>query len=81
MRVDLLWFARLHEAAGCERTAIDLAQRTTSTDILAAATALLPACAGLIARSRVAVDCAFVDGPVELRDGSEIAIIPPVSGG
>jgi MoaE-MoaD fusion protein len=40
-----------------------------------------PALGPVLARSRVAVDGEFADDAAPLRDGAEVAIIPPVAGG
>ncbi|MFC7301670.1 molybdopterin converting factor subunit 1 [Cognatiluteimonas weifangensis] len=79
MRVKLLYFASLRDAAGRAEETLD----TQAADLRALYAALqarhgfaLPA-----ARLRVAVDGAFADWDAALREGSEIAFIPPVSGG
>lgn len=81
MRHHLLLFARLAEIAGSDRIAVELPSATTAEAILAAAAQELPALAPVLRTCRVAVDQAFVRGPVELASASEIALIPPVSGG
>jgi sulfur-carrier protein len=78
MSVTVLYFASLREAAG----------RARETEPLPASLAALYD--GLRARHgfafergklRVAVDGAFVPWESTVRDGAEIAFIPPVSGG
>jgi len=79
MQVDVLYFASLRDAAGCERERLD----TAATD-LATLYAELAARHGFRfapAHLRVAVDGAFARWSDAPRAGSEIVFIPPVSGG
>ena len=79
MRVRLLYFASLRDAAGCEVEEVDSGTGSLA-DIYDAARArhgfALPR-----DRLRVALDGAFADWRIAPRDGAEIAFIPPVSGG
>lgn len=79
MRVTLLYFASLRDAAGLERESIET-QAVTLYALYEAARAAhgfaLPA-----ERLRVAVDGAFAAWEDNFRDGDEVAFIPPVSGG
>lgn len=78
-RVTVLYFASLRDAAGTPRESLE----TGAADLRAFYESLrarhgfaLPA-----DRMRVAVDGAFADWGDAPRDGSEVAFIPPVSGG
>lgn len=78
-RVTLLYFASLRDAAA---TASE--QAVTAAADLAGVYAEAAARHGLqwpAERLRVAVDGEFVRWTDAVRDGSEIAFIPPVSGG
>jgi sulfur-carrier protein len=78
-RVTLLYFASLRDAAGMPGEAFD-----TSAPDLRALYAEAQARHGFalpVERLRVAVDGAFAGWQDAPRDGSEIAFIPPVSGG
>ena len=78
-RVRVLYFASLRDAAGRN----DEEVRTDAVD-LAALYAELQARHPLPfpqRQLRVAVDGAFVPWSTALRDGSDVAFIPPVSGG
>ena len=79
MRVRVLYFASLRDAAG-------VADEMLETDVadLRALYATLQARHGFampVERLRVAVDGAFADWGAAPVQGSEIAFIPPVSGG
>ncbi|MRH00250.1 molybdopterin synthase sulfur carrier subunit [Xanthomonas sontii] len=79
VQVSVLYFASLREAAGLEREQVH-----TDAPNLRALYAELDARHGLrwpLDRLRVAVDSAFVGWDEAVRDGSEVAFIPPVSGG
>jgi molybdopterin synthase sulfur carrier subunit len=78
MSVTVLYFASLREAAGCDSEVVP----TPAT--LAQLYEQLQARHGFTLgreRLRVAVDGAFADWQREVRDGAEVAFIPPVSGG
>lgn len=79
MKIHLLYFAALRDAAGCAEE--------TFTSAAVNARALY---AELVARHgfrfapeclRVAVNGAFTDWDCVLADGDEVAFLPPVSGG
>jgi len=77
-RVTVLYFASLRDAAGVASEAVE-----SGGDLRALYDALrerhgfmLP-----VERLRVAVDGAFARWSDDVRDGSEVAFIPPVSGG
>jgi molybdopterin converting factor small subunit len=80
VRVTVRLFASYAEAAGCEALDLSLAAGATAGDALAAvrrqawASRLPPSPA-------VAVNRRYARGDVVLRDGDEVAIVPPVAGG
>ena len=78
-QVDVLYFASLRDAAGVASEAVE----TDASDLRALYVELqarhgftLP-----VDRLRVAVDGAFARWEEALHEGSEVAFIPPVSGG
>jgi molybdopterin synthase catalytic subunit len=74
-------FGPAREAAGTDRVEVALAEGATAGDALAALAAAHPDVRGLLPRSRVAVNFAYVDAGTRLAPGDEIAIVPPVGGG
>lgn len=79
MNLRVLYFASLRDAAGASEEQV----RTDAADA-AGLYAELQARHGFALpreRLRVAIDGAFAQWSDALRDGSEIAFIPPVSGG
>ena len=81
MRVRVLLFAGLRERAGEARFELEVEPDPTLDDVRAALEARHP---GLLASAKaaVAVNGAYVRGEeLSIREGDEIAFLPPVSGG
>jgi MoaE-MoaD fusion protein len=80
MPVTVLYFAAAREAAGAARETLEPTPSTVG-DLRLRLLALRPTLGPVLVRSRVAVDGEFADDAAPLRDGAEVAIIPPVAGG
>jgi len=78
MSVTVLYFASLREAAGCESEVVPLAPSLAQ---LYEELRRRHGFAFQRDKLRVAVDGAFASWESPVRDGAEIAFIPPVSGG
>lgn len=78
MSITVLYFASLRDAAGrdSEQLPLPASLRGLYEELRSRHGFSLPA-----EKLRVAVDGAFAAWDAPLRDGSEIAFIPPVSGG
>ena len=81
MRVTLLYFAAARERAGVPRETVQLRDGATAGDAREAACAAHPGLRAIVDRLRLAVDQEFAGAERPLRDGAEVAFIPPVSGG
>ena len=81
MRVTVLYFAAARERAGLSRETLELPEGATAAQAKAKALEAHPLLLPLGPQLRVAVDRAFAEGPELLREGAEVALIPPVSGG
>ncbi|HET9554760.1 MAG TPA: molybdopterin converting factor subunit 1 [Anaeromyxobacteraceae bacterium] len=80
MPIRVLYFAAAREAAGVARE--ELADVPATLGALRRALAeRRPALARVLARSRLAVDQEFAGDDAPLRDGAEVAVVPPVAGG
>lgn len=79
MKVRVRWFAVLRDARGLPVEEVEGAFTTPAAlwDELARRHVLPLPLAGV----RVSVNAAYVEPTVTLRDGDEVAFIPPVSGG
>jgi molybdopterin synthase catalytic subunit len=80
MAVVVLYFAGARDAAGTARETLAAAPATVGALRRALAEAH-PPLAAVLARSRIAVDQDFAADDAPLRDGAEVAVVPPVSGG
>lgn len=81
MRVTILFFAAARESAGTTSLTIELPAAATLGDALDAACALRPALTAVLPSCRTALDEEFAPRSAPLRDGSAVAVLPPVSGG
>lgn len=85
MNVTVLYFARLREALGLAQETIALPAQTKRVadllDLLRARGGQWQAALAPAQPYRVAVNQDMADGSTNLRDGDEVAIFPPVTGG
>jgi len=81
MRIHVLYFAVFRDKLGREDEAIELPAGACVRDAVELLAIRHPAIASLRARFRVAVNQDFTDDDHALRDGDELALIPPVAGG
>ncbi|MEM6992308.1 MAG: molybdenum cofactor biosynthesis protein MoaE [Myxococcota bacterium] len=79
--LNVLLFAGLKQAAGADTLAIDVAADATVHDLLNGLAAAHPHLAGPLSQCRVAVDQEFVGADHRVAAATEVALIPPVSGG
>ena len=81
MRITVKLFAILRERAGVSELTLELpggAAASAATDVLRER---YPGLSELLPRAAVAVNREYVDAGTMLKDGDELALIPPVSGG
>ncbi len=81
MLVRVLFFGGLREALGTKESAEELPDGATVAVLRARLGARAPAMQALEGRLRVAVNQEFSDEDTVLREGDEVALLPPVSGG
>lgn len=81
LRVTVRLFAAAKELARISETALELPIGAVAGDVLVATVSNYPALKALQPYVRLAVNEAYVDLEWKLRNGDEIAILPPVSGG
>ncbi|MBI5067012.1 MAG: molybdopterin converting factor subunit 1 [Deltaproteobacteria bacterium] len=80
MAVTVLYFAGARDAAGASRETLSPAPATLGA-LRAQLSERHPGLARILPRCRLAVDEDFQGDEAPLRDGAEVAVIPPVSGG
>jgi molybdopterin synthase sulfur carrier subunit len=81
MKIEVLFFAQLRDAVGCDSKSLDVAEGSTVDETIAAIrkwpewspVATLPLTA--------AVNERLVDGSHPLREGDRLALLTPISGG
>ena len=81
MRVTILYFAAARERAGLGTETLELQQGATCAHALEAACERHPGLRAIVGKLRVAVDESFASPDQALREGQQLALIPPVSGG
>ena len=81
MRVRVLLFASLREAVGEKTLELELRDRATVADLLAQLEAEHPVIARHRGKLFVARNEERAQPTAQLRDGDEVALLPPVSGG
>lgn len=80
-RVTVLYFAAARERAGCAREEVEVGDAVTVAALLERLVELHPGLEPLLPHLRSAVNQEFVGSTSPLKDGDEVALIPPVSGG
>jgi len=81
MDVRVRFFATLRDAAGRDESWLALEPGARGVDAKATLVARHPRLAGLIGSARLSVNQAYQPWETPLRDGDELGLIPPVSGG
>ena len=81
IRVRVRLFARQREIVGSRTVELELLAGATAQDAWVAIAAAYPDLAAARPYVRFAVDGSYADSSTPLSDGSEVACIPPVSGG
>ncbi len=81
MQVQVRLFARYRELAGTGSLSLDVPDNSTALDVFDRVAARYPDMQPMRGSTLMAVDQEFVKPGTELRDGEELALMPPVSGG
>jgi len=81
MTVRLLFFAVLRDIAGSDRRELSLPEGTTAREVWQSLRTEFTKLAEYTQPPMTAVNESYADPDVVLRDGDELAFIPPVAGG
>jgi molybdopterin converting factor small subunit len=81
MRIQLLLFALYRDIAGVEELAVHVRDGASAGEALAELRRRDPRLAGLPQRPVVAINREYAVLDARLRDGDELALLPPVAGG
>ena len=74
-------FASLRDVAGCDQIDVELPDRSSIEDLVAAIAVQQPGLADRLPSTRVAMNERFSAADEVIDAGAELALIPPVSGG
>ena len=81
MRVRVRFFAGTRDAVGAAQMTLEVPAEARVSDVWASLVARHPALARYAGHALLAVDGALVPHTAAVRDGAEVAVMPPVSGG
>lgn len=81
MRVNLLYFASFRDAAGKQEETRELHEGARVRDLWQALSGELPHLQAFAAMPPAAVNRAYAAPETVLREGDEVAFLPPVAGG
>ena len=81
MKVKVLLFAAVREAAGRDTLEIELRDEARVVDVIDAVGKAVPSVASLMPACRVAIDSCYASADARVPATGEVALIPPVSGG
>ena len=81
MQVRVLFFGMLREIAGGAEQRLSVADGARLADVLADCEKKWPKLADYLPASATAVNQEFAAPDTKLKDGDEVALLPPVSGG
>ncbi len=81
MRVTVKMFAAAREAVGASEVTVEVADRATVADLRCAMIDEYPQLESVVDRAMFAINVKYAKDEDLLSSGSEIACIPPVSGG
>ena len=81
MQTNVLLFALARERAGRPSLTVELTESATVADLKLALVRACPALSPLLSMLRIAVNSEYAPDDQVIPPGSELAAIPPVSGG
>ncbi len=81
MRIHVRLFASLREAAGEDTFTLDVPEGTTVRDLVRRVHERFPQTEGIAGAIYAAVNNRYVNPDTPLKEGDEVALFPPVSGG
>ena len=81
MNIRVKLFSIVKEIAGCAEQTVEIAPEADTADLFRQLMKQHPALEQWEGSVRMAVNCVYVPLNHPLKEGDEVAIIPPVSGG
>jgi molybdopterin converting factor subunit 1 len=81
LQVHVRFFAAHREILGSDRLTVELPDQATAAVLVETVGARFPTLKATLGAARVAVNREYATPTTILRDGDEVALIPPVAGG
>ena len=81
MHIHVKLFAVLRETAGAAEITLELPDGATAASVRQPLLEQFPSLAAHLSRAAYAINRTYADPQAVLRDGDELALLPPVSGG
>ncbi len=81
MKIRVKCFALARDLAGSDELAVDVPAGATVVDVRRAAEMACPALARILPHALWSVDASYAGPDTPIGENSEVALIPPVSGG
>jgi molybdopterin synthase catalytic subunit len=81
MKVTIKFFARLRELVGAKTLERDVPENIVVSELIQNLQTEFPQLARLIPHTAISLNREFVDSQTRLKEGDEVALFPPVSGG
>jgi molybdopterin converting factor subunit 1 len=81
MKIKIKFFAHLRDLMNCETTEITVDQDASVNDVKSIIAERFPKLREHVKTVSFAIDNEYVSKDKKLKDGDEVALIPPISGG
>ena len=81
VRISILYFATVKDATGIRMESIDLSNDTSIREMLSKISIIYPKLKHILNNIQISVNYRIVDLNTVLKDGDEVALLPPISGG
>jgi molybdopterin converting factor subunit 1 len=79
--ITILYFARVKDITGVKKETMDLPPNTSIKKLLAKISLSYPDIESILNVVKISVNYKIIDMNTILKDGDEVALLPPVSGG
>jgi molybdopterin converting factor subunit 1 len=81
VRITILYFASVKDVTGIRMESIDLSKDTSIREMLSKISLIYPKLKHILNIIQISVNYKIVDLNTILKEGDEVALLPPISGG
>lgn len=81
VRISILYFATVKDATGIRMESINLSNDTSIGEMLSKISIIYPKLKHILNNIQISVNYRIVDLNTVLKEGDEVALLPPISGG